>query len=768
MCGDRTKQLLADCIIHVEDAILEYARGNSSKSKEEYLNAVKQLNQVSRTVLEQPFKDATEKLSQYVLQLVERIRNDDLKVSEKLLWVISRTENGIFPPVIRISRTIDSSNCIFIPEIMTADLISARRIKRPLLPPNLQANYRSILPLTWDFELEDLRELYQDVLNNCSVVSSFLSIAYLNVWKCLEDIIEPHEPSDVYKCKLYFNGCRRCVTIDNNLPVMREANRNLVVKSSRNEKMVWPAFIEKACLSLLGNSYDFKGSNMANDTYALTGWIPEIKSIKEKEYSTDFETIWKSFLEGEVLLGLGTGKLSESMSQKLGLLPQHDYAVVRYDKETKLVGIVNPWKGSNEEADRMTFLNVRDLYRFSFFYVNWDANSLFKYRTSTCFYHDGSNLERFFFDVFPQFTIQNSASSKHEIWFLLECHSLASRTSVEELHAMDIYRSKQGERIISPNEYLGTLRFETNNKFLLTRIEMEPGSFVTLAILDRFKSSYTLHAFHNIDKELVFHKAKYLNKEAIPMIEDEWNYHNNGGNWSHASFIDNPQYDLEVKSTTDIQIGVISVKEGIHVNVHIFVSEPQYKGLAIRKFDSTKLVYSERYNPNFHFHHLKSLKSGTYKMVISSYVPDTSKFRIFAWYSKENALIISKINSKLALFNKEFYVDWSNLNRFKFVLGVIYPYEKIIIHAVHGSQDNKSFSYRPAIRASIFDRESLSPVLINEDWSRDTFGVYLDFTPLKSGEYILLVERFEQGVGRCKIELGCNKEFNVPDHVNIT
>lgn len=61
--------------------------------------------------------------------------------------------------------------------------------------------------------------------------------------------------------------------IDSRLPASN-STRTLHVQDRSNQKLLWPALIEKAYLKVRGG-YDFPGSNSGTDILVLTGWIPE-------------------------------------------------------------------------------------------------------------------------------------------------------------------------------------------------------------------------------------------------------------------------------------------------------------------------------------------------------------------------------------------------------------------------------------------------------------------------------------------------------------
>ena len=85
---------------------------------------------------------------------------------------------------------------------------------------------------------------------------------------------------------LYLNGCSRQIQIDDYLPQSRDS-KPLHVTSQTNANLLYPSFIEKAFLKVMGG-YDFPGSNSATDLHILTGWIPEVVHLQEYPQKLEF------------------------------------------------------------------------------------------------------------------------------------------------------------------------------------------------------------------------------------------------------------------------------------------------------------------------------------------------------------------------------------------------------------------------------------------------------------------------------------------------
>ena len=86
-------------------------------------------------------------------------------------------------------------------------------------------------------------------------------------------------PNGMYYFRFNFNGDRRVVGIDDQLPVSK-TERMLHIIDRNNPCLLWPALIEKAYLKVRGG-YDFPGSNSNTDLWIMTGWIPEIVFLQK-------------------------------------------------------------------------------------------------------------------------------------------------------------------------------------------------------------------------------------------------------------------------------------------------------------------------------------------------------------------------------------------------------------------------------------------------------------------------------------------------------
>ncbi|KAI1772454.1 cysteine proteinase [Hypoxylon cercidicola] len=201
-------------------------------------------------------------------------------------------------------------------------------------------------------------DLVQDITTDCSVVASLsATMRHLRPGpsSILPTIMFPVDfargqpklsASGKYVFRMFFNGCFRKVVVDDRLP-SSATGRTLYVVDRQNPRLLWPALVEKAYLKVRGG-YDFPGSNSGTDLCALTGWIPQQLFLRNDDM--DWDRTWtrvkKAYDYGDVVVTLGTGRLSLDEEETLGLAGEHDYAVL--DMAETATGnrrmlVKNPW-----------------------------------------------------------------------------------------------------------------------------------------------------------------------------------------------------------------------------------------------------------------------------------------------------------------------------------------------------------------------------------------------------------------------------------------
>ncbi|KAA8629303.1 hypothetical protein SMACR_06499 [Sordaria macrospora] len=469
-------------------------------------------------------------------------------------------------------------------------------------------------------------DLGQDLATDCSVVASLCAAIRQfgpRTGSLLPSLMYPYDEdakrptvsqNGKYIFRMYFNGCWRKVLIDDRLPTS-SSERTLYVVDRRNPHLIWPALIEKAYLKIRGG-YDFPGSNSGTDLHALTGWIPEQIFLQNDdiELNETWNRIKTAYDQGNALVTLGTGKLSREEEQTLGLVREHDYAVLdlRNDGNNRLFLVKNPWRDSlvwtgvgstaTLSTDRsespeesmsntfwMTFEDV--LQHFDSLYVNWSP-SLFRFRQDHHFtWTIPPKAEELVFTQNPQYSVLSPTG--RPVWVLLNRHWQDSE--------LDILRERKQEHDFhSINQPLKSLGYMSLSLFASqppgTRIPLSEGSHhalhqgpyvdspntllrysptpgvaqtIVIAQSDLPLPSYSFSLSFFSNSPLTISPAS----DPLPYnetITGAWTRRTAGGSTVYPSYVTNPQYALTLTRPSPLSL-VLSTERADNLPVHIAV-----------------------------------------------------------------------------------------------------------------------------------------------------------------------------------------------------
>ncbi|KAK9315695.1 hypothetical protein V1522DRAFT_409212 [Lipomyces starkeyi] len=419
-------------------------------------------------------------------------------------------------------------------------------------------------------------DLIQDVLSDCSVIASLCSVI---AWEArlkkslVSNIIYPQSVSKSgrYVVKLFFNGVFRKVVIDDYLPVSSTA-RHIHVVSTSNKGLLWPALVEKAYLKVMGG-YDFPGSNAGSDLFALTTWIPE--HILLHNDHIDISRLWHRIIVSwhyqDLLLTVGTGKLSREEELSVGLISEHDYAILDLrvlDDDKRVVLIKNPWSYGHSFAIQGSLRGLQDklpvpsgcfwmefsqmCMRFSSLYLNWNPQ-LFKYKRQVHFdwnMRNGTADKSLY--LCPQYALENPNSVAVNVWILLDRH-IRIKNDAKTYIALYVFNDP-GTRIWMRKSTIITTKF-VDSRQTLVRLEVPP------------KTSYTIVAAAQTDVSEINYFSLFVYC-TVPVnllpasdglahgISGQWTELTAGGNILSATFACNPQFRLVVPKETSLQLFV--------------------------------------------------------------------------------------------------------------------------------------------------------------------------------------------------------------------
>ncbi|KAK9365485.1 hypothetical protein V1509DRAFT_633066 [Lipomyces kononenkoae] len=431
-----------------------------------------------------------------------------------------------------------------------------------------------------DFTLlgEGGSDLIQDVLSDCSVIASLCSAIS---WEersnklLVSNIIYPQfiSTSGRYVVKLFFNGIFRKVVIDDYLPVSNTTRRIHVVSRS-NDRLLWPALVEKAYLKVMGG-YDFPGSNAGSDIFALTTWIPEhiLLHIDSIDISTLWQRITVSWSYHDLLLAVGTGKLSRAEELSVGLISEHDYAILDLrvlDDGTKVVLIKNTWPyGPNLDIPRplrgfqeklpvssgsfwMEFSQL--CIRFNSLYLNWNPE-LFRHKVQVHFEWSMRNgpAENSLY-LCPQYALENPNSAAANVWLLLSRH-IRKKNDAKIYIGLYIFNDP-GTRIWIRKSTVIKTKF-VDSQQTLVKIELPPRTTYTIVAGVQSEVSeanyFSLFVYCTLPVNLRSVREGLANRADI---SGQWTELSAGGNILCATFASNPQFKLVVPKETTLQLFV--------------------------------------------------------------------------------------------------------------------------------------------------------------------------------------------------------------------
>ncbi|QPH16974.1 hypothetical protein C2857_001724 [Epichloe festucae Fl1] len=521
-------------------------------------------------------------------------------------------------------------------------------------------------------QTSDDSDLVQDITTDCSVVAS-LSAAYnvlVGKHAVLSSIFHPFDHSKgrprlsatgKYVIKLNFNGCARRVTIDDRLPSSR-TDRALFVVDRHNPYLLWPALLEKAYLKVRGG-YDFPGSNSGTDLWVLIGWIPEQIFLQKED--ADVDNIWKriklAYQSRDVVITLGTGRISADEEKVMGLIGEHDYAVEDIDSSggVKRLLVKNPWcdgpamtttgwpvpqqscsdlSSCNVSTDskwpnrpgsssRLWF-SIEDVAQhFESMYLNWNP-SLFSHRRDHHFsWSVPPSIYRSSLSKNPQFSVM--ASNGGTIWVLVSRHFVDAE--------LDIARSRRDSMaaVACRLGFMSILVFENSgHKVQISGGEFYRGPYVdspqTLARLDaQSQQSYTIvidqHELplpqYSFTMSLFSNSPLSISEAAETMSHisehnGAWTRRTAGGHSSYATFFHNPQYCLTVTNVTPVSILLSADINDVHVHVDVVWA----KGDRVAVLRMKDLVASSgEYRRGCAEVNISMLEPGIYTLVCSTF-----------------------------------------------------------------------------------------------------------------------------------------------------
>ncbi|KAK1640275.1 PALB protein [Colletotrichum phormii] len=471
-------------------------------------------------------------------------------------------------------------------------------------------------------------DLVQDVTTDCSVVASLcaaMKILQGGRQSILSSIMYPYNHqkgrpmisrSGKYIFRMHFNGCFRQVVVDDRLPVSRN-NRTLFVVDRKNPNLLWPALLEKAYLKVRGG-YDFPGSNSGTDLWVITGWIPEQLFLQSED--VDLESEWdlikEAYHAGNLIMTLGTGRLTQSEEDALGLVGEHDYAVLEIDSSpgARRLLVKNPWcdglvwkgvgsSGIVEQTAAVSlsdtlvsieprssehtrpvgsfWISVEDVAQnFESMYLNWNPD-LFTHRQDHHFTWRVPTINMTSSLAYnPQYSVLSHTGQT--VWILLSRHF-----ADEEL---EIARNKSAS-LSAVSRQLGFTSifiFESEGKKVqvregfvyqgpyvdspqtLAKFKLRSGTPYTIVMahqdlpLDQYSCTFTLFSKAPLEVKPAEEAMSHYQE-----LSSAWTRRTAGGNASSITYSQNPQFSISIPRATPLSILLSSGDREVAIHVDL-------------------------------------------------------------------------------------------------------------------------------------------------------------------------------------------------------
>ncbi|ODQ51378.1 cysteine proteinase [Saitoella complicata NRRL Y-17804] len=480
-------------------------------------------------------------------------------------------------------------------------------------------------------------DLVQDVISDCSVVSALCVIGLheaIHGQLIALNRIWPHGRSanGKYIVKLFFNGWERRVAIDDLLP-FSSSGKPTYATSATDPSLLAPALLEKAYLKIMGYGYVFPGSNSATDIYALTSWVPEHISLRRLNVKSDdrWTSLYKAWQRGNVLVTLGTGKMSAEDERRLGIVGDHCYAVVdmREAGGRRHVLVKNPWihhesgtVHTNEwteelrealpEPSRGMFWMDWDMLPRYFIGLNLNWNPcLHPYRRDVHFTVDVTDRDHYIDN--QQYVLRNDTGSTQSVFVLLSRHYLSKDDPTGDI-ALQVF-DMDGKKVYGMARPLKTTSYQDTLETSLRLNIPSRKSYTIIPTYKRFpvghRCSFTLSAF-SVTELSEFMEAR----DRYPLSVEragEWTKRTSGGRNTPNI---NPQYSLRLDCSGDLLL-CLSAEEGcgpVHVAV-VWGGGKRVERISRREI----LADSGEFTPKNTIVQIPDVPAGTYTVILSTF-----------------------------------------------------------------------------------------------------------------------------------------------------
>lgn len=369
--------------------------------------------------------------------------------------------------------------------------------------------------------------------------------------------------------------------------------------------------------------------------------------------------IFGAFKYGDLLITIGTGGLNQMEEIDIGLIGDHDYAIIdmREIEDRRLLLVKNPWAGGttwkgpvwhSEEIDRvLSSQNAGDLEselgagtfwmdlhdvrsNFESMYLNWNPD-LFSFKEDVHFTWDVPAPTRpcGSFGCNPQFEVRSEKGGT--IWLLLSRHFQDVKTLAQcqtEDHPLKsesqhgficLYAfDNNGEKVfLSDGACFRGVYVDSPNT--LIRFELLPAKGYTIVVseqsLPQSKYSFTLSALSVHSLSITSARDRYNH---WVLRQSAWTASSSGGNANSATYHLNPQFSINIPVASDIALLLEASNEDFPVHVKLLWGN----GILRSSLRGRDIVGdSGEYRKGFAVADTRKVQPGTYTIICSTFDP---------------------------------------------------------------------------------------------------------------------------------------------------
>ncbi|DBA04343.1 TPA: hypothetical protein N0F65_002105 [Lagenidium giganteum] len=472
-----------------------------------------------------------------------------------------------------------------------------------------------------------------------------------------------YNPCGKYVVKLWANGVPRKVVIDDLLPVNSSTGQLLCSCTTQENELWVSLIEKAYLKLNGGYDFPGGNSGIdlfALTGWIPERFVFDDLADDPSKEDRLWEQMKSAFHYGDCIITMTTGEISKEQEKVIGLVPMHVYAVLNvYEtsdagEKLRLLQLKNPWRkmswrgafskfdkrwdsalgaelrafqaqsypkmsSSSDEDDGMFWIDIEDVkHYFDSLYLNWNP-ALFPFRTV---WHEhwpvelGPANDSTTLGFNPQYSLTfkrrngtdlGQAPTSCTVWVLLSRHvrevERNADNTAQQFLTLHVYGGTGGQRVFYNQNALfrGTY---SNNPHTLVSLDVdfakdpEPSFTLVPSQYEKFASlDYTLSVFSTTP----FSCRSVPHVETITsfVVDDEWDSLSAGGRPLFSSFMNNPQYHIQVvRPYRDLRL-VLDTPTGTPVNLRVVIGAQDRVCGVVGLKSHIRVISSGEYRPGF-------------------------------------------------------------------------------------------------------------------------------------------------------------------------